>query len=259
MSGGVGRAQGGYDEMVFRAMVQDDAKFYDPLGLVSKGTEIDFQTGANAYLYGTRFMDYLAFTYGPQRLLAWWRRDAGSRRYYADQFQQVYGLPLNESWRRWIDWEHQFQRKNLQSVHEHPVTEFRDSHTRTLGAVSRSYLSTDGSKLVHGREVSRARSRTSCRSRARRRRHAARGDQGRQRLHGDLARLSTRKRRHSSTPATITTYRNLEALDLRTGKSRMLLQAARIGDIVFNPADRSLWGLEIRQRTRRAGAAPVPL
>ena len=68
MSGGVGRAQGGYDEMVFRAMVQDGAKFYDPLGLVSKGTEIDFQTGANAYLYGTRFMDYLALTYGPQRL-----------------------------------------------------------------------------------------------------------------------------------------------------------------------------------------------
>ena len=66
MRGGVGRAQGGYDEMVFRAMVQDGAKFYDPLGLVSKGTVIDFQTGANAYLYGTRFMDYLAFTYGPQ-------------------------------------------------------------------------------------------------------------------------------------------------------------------------------------------------
>ncbi len=70
MSSGVGRAQGGYDEMVFRVMVQDGAKFYDPLGLVSKGTEIDFQTRANAYLYGTRFMDYLAFTYGPQNVLA---------------------------------------------------------------------------------------------------------------------------------------------------------------------------------------------
>lgn len=32
MSGGVGRAQGGYDEMVFRAMVEDGAKFYNPLG-----------------------------------------------------------------------------------------------------------------------------------------------------------------------------------------------------------------------------------
>ena len=38
MAGGIGRAQGGYDEMVFRAMVRDDAHFYDPLGLVSRGT-----------------------------------------------------------------------------------------------------------------------------------------------------------------------------------------------------------------------------
>ena len=46
--------------MVFRAKVRDDAPFYDPLGLVSKGTEVDFNVGANAYLYGTRFMSYLA-------------------------------------------------------------------------------------------------------------------------------------------------------------------------------------------------------
>ena len=52
---GSGRAQGGYDEMVFRSMVRDGARFYDPLGLESRGTRIDFQIGANAYLYGTRF------------------------------------------------------------------------------------------------------------------------------------------------------------------------------------------------------------
>ena len=32
MAGGLGRAQGGYDEMVFRAMVRDDAHFYEPAG-----------------------------------------------------------------------------------------------------------------------------------------------------------------------------------------------------------------------------------
>ena len=56
MAGGLGRAQGGYDEMVFRAMVRDNARFFDPLGLESEGTRIDFQVGVNAYLYGTRFM-----------------------------------------------------------------------------------------------------------------------------------------------------------------------------------------------------------
>ncbi len=56
MAGGVGRAQGAFDEMVFRAMVRDDAHFYSNLGLVSKGVAADFQTVTNAYLYGTRFL-----------------------------------------------------------------------------------------------------------------------------------------------------------------------------------------------------------
>ena len=43
MAGGLGRAQGAYDEMVFRSMVLDDAHFYDPLGLVAEGTEIEVE------------------------------------------------------------------------------------------------------------------------------------------------------------------------------------------------------------------------
>jgi hypothetical protein len=244
LSGGVGRAQGGYDEMVFRAMVQENARFYDPLGLVSKGTEIDFKTGANAYLYGTRFMDYLGLTYGPQKLLAWWRRDADSRRYYAHDFQRVFGLPLDESWHHWIDWEHSFQRQNLVAVREHPVTKYRDLTQRDLGAVSRTYLSADGTRLFAAIKypgqlahiVSIGRS------------------------NGKVTELKEVKRTIGYTvtslaydPATGTlfyttnnnTHRNLEALELRSGKSRMLLRAARIGDIVYNPTDRSLWGLRL--------------
>ena len=194
MMGGVGRAQGGYDEMVFRAMVQDHAHFYDPLGLVSKGTVIDFQTGANAYLYGTRFMDYLALTYGPQSLLSWWRRDAGSRRYYADQFQKVYGLPLDQSWRRWIAFEQEFQRKNLAGG------------TRTPDhAISRSYqpqsrrrvaqLPVEGwQQAVHGREVPGPSRAPRVDLAQRRHRDRAPRDQGLQGLHGHLARLRSTNR-----------------------------------------------------------------
>ena len=38
-------------------------------------------------------------------------------------------------------------------------------------------------------------------------------------------------------------YRNLMAYDIKSGKSRTLFEAARIGDLAFNAADRSLWGL----------------
>ena len=83
MSGGLGRAQGGYDEMVFRVMVRDGAHFYDPLGLESRAVRADFQVLANAYLYGTRFVTWLAHNYSPDKVIEWIRRDEGSERHYA--------------------------------------------------------------------------------------------------------------------------------------------------------------------------------
>lgn len=244
MMGGVGRAQGGYDEMVFRAMVEDHARFYDPLGLVSEGTEIDFQTGANAYLYGTRFMDYLAFTYGPGRLVEWWRRGPDSRRYYADDFQRVFGLPLAESWRRWVDFEHTFQERNLRAVQQHPLTEFHDVTHRQLGAVSRTYLSSDGARLYAAIRypgqvahlVSIARSDGSVKQL-----REIKGTRGYTVAslaydpHGETLFYTSNNNNH----------RNLEAFDLRSGRARMLLKGARIGDIVYNATDRSLWGLRL--------------
>lgn len=257
LSGGRGRAQGGYDEMVFRAMVRDNAEFYDPLGLESKGNDVDFQTGANDYLYGTRFMDYLARTYGPERLIDWWRRDAGTDRYYADDFRRVFGLPLQESWRNWIGFEHAFQEKNLQSVHEQPLTPYHDLTHKALGAVSRSYLSADGAQLftavkypgqlAHIVSISRTT--------------------------GEVTSFNEVKGAAGYTvtslafdPAAGTLFyttnnnneRDLQSLDLHTRKSRMLLKAARIGDIVFNPTDRSLWGLRLSNGRVELVRVPYP-
>ena len=91
MAGGIGRAQGSYDEMVFRSMVRDNSRFYDPLGLASEGTKIDFQLEANSYLYGTRFMSWLAWRYSPELLMRWVSRSDGSKAYYSSQFRQVFG------------------------------------------------------------------------------------------------------------------------------------------------------------------------
>ncbi len=96
MAGGLGRAQGGYDEMVFRAKVHDHTRIFSPLGLESEGTQIDFQVGANSYLYGTRFMSYLALTYGPEKLVEWLRRSEDSKAFYASQFKHVFGKPLDD-------------------------------------------------------------------------------------------------------------------------------------------------------------------
>ena len=98
MAGGLGRAQGPYDEMMFRSMVRDGTHFYDPLGLVAEGVKVDFQVGANAYLYGGRFMSYLAYTFGPGMLIEWVRRTDESERWYENEFECVFGIALNEAW-----------------------------------------------------------------------------------------------------------------------------------------------------------------
>jgi hypothetical protein len=242
MGGGLGRAQGGYDEMVFRAMVNDGADFYDPLGLVAKGTEVDFQVGANAYLYGTRFMSYLALKYTPERLLAWWRRDSGTVRYYADDFQRVFGISLERAWQDWVDWEHGFQQQNLAAVREHPITQYHDLARQGLGAISRGYVSADGSKFYAAvRYPGRLPSIVAI----------SLTDGSVAELQEVKGAISYRVSSLAYDPASETlfyttdnlTYRNVMALDLRSGKTRMLLKGARIGDLAFNRADRSLWGL----------------
>ena len=65
MGGGVGLALGSYDEMVFRTKVLENSRIYTAEGLESEGTTTDFQGKSNSYLYGTRFMGYLAYQYGP--------------------------------------------------------------------------------------------------------------------------------------------------------------------------------------------------
>ena len=255
--GGLGRAQGGYDEMVFRAMVRDGARFYDPLGLVSEGTEVDFQTGANAYLYGTRFMSYLALQYSPAKVLDWLRRDDSSLRYYARDFERVFGRPLDAAWQEWVRWEHEFQQANLTAVREHPITPYAEVTRRGLGAISRGYVSSDGRQLYAAVRY------------AGRVPHLVSIDI----TSGAVTELTEIKGalpyRVSSLALDAeagtlfytshnTTLRNLEAYDLRTGKTSTLLKGARVGDLAFNPADRSLWGLRTNNGFAMIVRIPYP-
>ena len=242
MAGGLGRGQGGYDEMVFRAMVRDDAAFYDPLGLVSLGVRSDFQVGANAYLYGTRFFTWLAYAHSPERVVVWLRRDEGSRRHYADQFALVFGLPLEQAWQDWIAFEKDFQRRNLAKVREHPITTARKLSGAAVGSVSRTFFDEASGTLYGGFRVPGVVEHIG----------ALNTRDGSYRNLGDIKRgMLYRVTSLAFDPAAGTVYftndnlaqRDLMALDLKSGQQRMLLEDARIGDIAFNPVDRSLMGV----------------
>lgn len=242
LAGGLGRAQGAYDEMVFRSMVRDQTRFYNVVGLESEGTAIDFQVGANSYLYGTRFVSYLSYQYGTQKLLQWYLRTKGSKRYFASQFKAVYGCGLATEWSRWVEWEHRWQQANLDSIRRHPTTKFRPISNRALGSVSRGFYDAANNKLytavLYPGQVA----------------HIASIDMASGRIDKicevkgpTLYSVTSLAYDPSSSSLFYTTdnsrWRDLNIVDLKTGKSRLLLKDARIGDLAFNPVDKSLWGV----------------
>ena len=242
MAGGLGRAQGYYDEMVFRAMVRDDAHFYDPLGLVSEGVRVDFQVGTNAYLYGTRFITYLAYTYSPEKVVAWARRDEGSRRSYRKDFERVFGQPLDDAWQDWIVFEKEFQGRNLESVRQYPTTGYEPLAPEALGSVSRTFIDEQTNSLIAGFQFPGVIAHIGALP-------LDGGDvEAIEEIKGAaLYQVTSIAWDPDSRTIFYTTdnyeYRDLVAVDRDSGDSTILLKDARIGDIVFNPADRSLWGV----------------
>ena len=242
MAGGLGRSLGGYDEMVFRAMVSDDRPFYDFVGLESAGTAVDFQVGAISYLYGTRFMSYLALQYSPEQVIAWTSRSPGTRAYFGAQFRKVFGVSLATAWSEWVAFEKEYQLANLERISQNPVTEGRPISSNALGSVSRAHLNAEAGLL-----------------------YAAINNPG-QIAHvaaidintGSIRRIADIKGASLYSVSSVayapsddrlffTTdnngWRGIRSLDMRTRVSRAVLDAARIGDLAYNAADDSVWGV----------------
>ena len=241
MAGGIGRAQGSYDEMVFRAKVLDDVHIYDPLGLASEGTKTDFLLGTNSYLYGTRFVSYLAYAWSPDHVRRWASRTKGSKPSYAGQFEQVFGEPLKEAWAGWIAFEQEFQQTNLAAIREYPVTPYTDISGQALGTVSRAYLDEDHKTLYAAFNypgVVPHLGAISLEDGSIRRLQEIKGPAGY--TVTSLAWDPGRRKLYYTTDNMA--WRDLYILDPDSGDARRLLKDARLGDIVLNQADSSIWG-----------------
>ena len=254
MGGGQGRAQGGYDEMVFRAMVSDSASFRDPLALETLGTRSDFQSGANAYLYGTRFFTWLAWTHSPQRVLEWLRRDEGSLPNYEAQFAQVFGLPLNAAWQQWIADERRFQQANLGALRQHPPTPL-PPRSGALGSVSRAYVDEQTGTLitaVRTRGVVDHIAEIDLRTGAARTLTEVQGAT----LYDVTSLAWDPKHKRVFFTTDNQGLRNLWAVETDTGQRTALLTEARIGEVAFVPGDGSLLG--VRHEAGLASLVRIP-
>ena len=147
MSGGLGRSLGGFDEMVFRAMVRDNSHIYDQVGLEAEGSTIDFQVGANSYLYGTRFTELSRRAAWPGESDRLGRQPSRQQKaYFAPNFARC-SRPLEEEWSRWIAAERQWQNQNLAQIRRYPVTPLKKLSPQALGSVSRSFYNDAATKI----------------------------------------------------------------------------------------------------------------
>ena len=243
MSGGFGRAMGFYDEMYFRSIVDAGEPLYSLIGLETEGTTVDFQVGANSYLYGARFVTYLAYQYGIDKLKEFYVRSDTSKAFYAGQFRKVYGRPVAKVWEEWTRWEYDFQNRTIESISQYPLTAFQPVTSHPLGNVSKTEYNPVTGKI-----------------------YAAINYPG---IISQIAEIdiATGKRRklatldspnlYYSTHLTYNpqdekiyisehnnNYRNLVEIDVKTGRKKVVNKLTRTGDLVFNPKDKSLWGVQ---------------
>lgn len=243
MSGGIGLAMGSYDEMVFRTRVYENAHIYSAQGLEAEGTTTDFQGKSNSYLYGTRFMGYLANEYGPQSIIDWTKRTDGSKRFYTGQFKNIYGIPLTEAWDNWLAFEKEWQTKNIDQLKEKPITTTNPVTNQTVGSVSFPHYDRKRNKI-----------------------YAAINYPGKvphlaaiNLSDGSIERLADIKGAALFYVSSLTydekndliffttdndAWRDLNSYNLKTGKTQLLQKDFRTGDLAFNTTDESIWGIK---------------
>jgi hypothetical protein len=186
-------------------------------------------------------MTWLAYHYSPAQVVEWVARRPDSKAYYATQFQRVFGTPLEKAWTEWVEWEHTFQRANLAAVRKYPLTPFTDLTPRALGSVSRAFIDERAGVLyagfnapgvvAHVGSISLETGATS---------HLVD-------IKGPNIYQVTSIAYDPAGTIFYTTdnlaHRDLMALDPRTGRTRLLQKDLRVGELAFNRADSSIWGI----------------
>ena len=257
MSGGLGRTTGYYDEMYFRSMVLEESPFFSVVGLETEGTAMDFQVGANSYLYGSRFITYLALEYGVEKLRKFYHRSDESKAFYARQFRQVYDSELDMVWNEWIAAEKRFQRENLNRIREYPLTQFTPITEKPLGNVSNFRYNPETQKMYAAINYPGILSQIS---------------------EIDIESGEIRKLAELQNPALYysayiaydpkenrvfftdqnSRYRSLEMVEVNTGRQQTLIPFSRTGELVFNRSDRSLWGVRTADGNSTLVRIPEP-
>lgn len=243
MSGGLGRTMGTYDEMYFRSIVNEKLPLYSLVGLETEGTTVDFQVGANSYLYGTRFVSYLALKYGIDNLKEFYNRTDQSNAFYGNQFKKIYGRSIKDEWENWTKWENKFQQNNIDLIKEYPLTNFKAITKYPLGNVSKMAYNPNTKKIYaainHPGIISQIAEIDINSGKIRKLANLDSPD-----LYYSTSLTYSAKKEKIYISEQNHKYRSLVEIDVKTGKKRTVNKITRTGDLVINPMDNSIWGVQ---------------
>ncbi len=244
LSGGFGRVLGSFDEMYFRSLVLENKELLSLSGISSRIPVNSFLMDMEYYLYGTRFGAFLAAKYGNEKFLEWYRT-SGEAFYnsYRNRFEEIFGLAIGDVWRDFTDAEIEFQEKNIARLMSEKVTQIKYLSAIPLGWVSTPYFSPEKGEILFAYQ---------------RKDHLA--SIGALNLKSmefkDLETLPTPGMSQVSSTAFdpangifyFTTnnnqlFRDLNALNINTGKVSPVMEDERTGNITLDWTNKTIWGV----------------
>ncbi|MFZ2325248.1 MAG: hypothetical protein WAV89_16315 [Ignavibacteriaceae bacterium] len=151
LSGGYGRILGSYDEMYFRTMIAENEKFPTEAELEQITSNTSIFLESLFYIYGARFIAYIADEYGIEKLFNWFNLKATDfYPGYKGKFKEVFGLTLDDAWDKFIASEKSFQEKNINIIKKYPQTEIKRISENAFGWITQPFYDKNSNSLLFG-------------------------------------------------------------------------------------------------------------
>ncbi len=260
LGGGFGRSLSNFDEMYFRAMVNEAKDFPTDTELETIQSHNSFLLENIFYLYGTRFITYLSVNYGEQKVIEWYKTKPGEfYKSFSGRFEDVFGVDLEDAWESFSNSEKEFQFKNISKIQTSPLTKINQLLGEHTGWVSQPFYSPQRNSILFAYHKP----------------HNLAGIQElnllthKQNKVGDLQTPSIYQVASSAYDKNLevlyyTTnnnqlFRDLCELDLKTGEEKMLFENCRMGDITVSPSTHELWGIRHSSGHGTLVYSPYPL
>jgi hypothetical protein len=243
LSGGYGRILGSFDEMYFRSLVYEKMNFPSDVKLDAVTSHNSFLLETLFYIYGGRFAAYLSVKFGSEKLVEWFKVNKSD--FYASiqrRFKDVFNADFYKEWNNFTIYEKEFQYQNIRRITSNPVTPTKHLINEPLGWTTSPFITADGNILFGTHRPHHLASIVILEIRTGKLKEITTLPSPSMYQVTSLAYDSSRGFLFYTTNNN-QLYRDVWALDIRTGKKKEIFPDLRIGQISVSPGG-NIWGIQ---------------